>query len=172
VVLDLFVKDTRIELTPSCKPTHLHEIFRSLEAAEAGEDTSIGQVLHDLASRITRRGLVIVFSDLFDEPDSVLRGLRHLAHRRHDVRVAQLIDPAEADFPFDEPTRFLGMEHLPDLTLDAGGLRRAYREEFEAQRRILESGCRDMGASYRLVRTDEAPDRVLAELLTAPRRKR
>ncbi len=87
-------------------------------------------------------------------------------------RVAQLIDPAEADFPFDEPTRFLGMEHLPDLTLDAGGLRRAYREEFESHRRAMEAGCRDMGASYRLVRTDEPPDRVLAELLSAPRRRR
>jgi uncharacterized protein (DUF58 family) len=170
--LALFDNEARVELPPSSKPSHLHEIFRALEAAEPGEDTAIGPILHDLGSRVSRRGLVIVFSDLFDEPDSVLRGLRHLAHRRHDVRVAQVIDPAEADFPFDEPTRFLGMEHLPDLTLDAGGLRRAYREEFESQRRAIEAGCRDMGASYRLVRTDEAPDRVLAELLSAPRRRR
>ncbi|MBA3313681.1 MAG: DUF58 domain-containing protein [Planctomycetota bacterium] len=170
--LALFDREARSLLPPSSKATHLKEIFRTLESARAGADTAVGPILHDLASRVTRRGLVIVFSDLFDDPSSVLRGLRHLAHRRHDVRIAQLVDPAEIEFPFDEPTRFLGMEGLPDLTVDTSGLRRAYRDEFESQRRTIESGCRDMGASYRLVRTDEPPDRVLAELLSAPRGRR
>jgi uncharacterized protein (DUF58 family) len=170
--LALFDREARSTLAASSKATHLQEVFRSLETAEAGADTSIGPILHDLGNRVSRRGLVLIFSDLFDEPDSVLRGLRHLAHRRHDVRVAQIVDPAEIEFPFDEPTRFLGMEHLPDLSIDAGGLRRAYRQEFELQRRTIEAGCRDMGASYRLVRTDEPPDRVLAELLSAPKSRR
>ena len=170
--LALFDRQARSVLPPSSKPSHLTEVFRVLDEAAAGEDTAVGPILHDLAARVTRRGLVLVFSDLFDEPESVLRGLRHLAHRRHDVRVAQVVDPAEVEFPFDEPTRFVGMEGLPDLAVDAGALRRAYRSEFEAHRRAIESGCRDMGASYRLVRTDEPPDRVLMELLSAPRAMR
>lgn len=167
--LALFDKQARAVLPPSSKPSQFNDLTRTLEEATAGEDTALGPILHDLASRVTRRGLVLVLSDLFDEPESVLRGLRHLAHRRHDVRVAQLVDPAEVEFPFDEPTRFLGMEGLPDLSVDAAGLRRAYRAEFESHRRAIEAGCRDMGAGYRLVRTDEPPDRVLLELLAAPR---
>lgn len=165
----LFDHETRAMLPPSSKASHLAEVYRTIETTSAGKDTSLGPMLHHLATRVTRRGLVIVMSDLFDDPESVLRGIRHLAHRRHDVRVAQIVDPAELDFPFSEPTRFLGMEGLPSLALDGGAIRRAYRDEFEAHRRVLESGCRDAGASYRLVRTDEAPDRVLAELLSSPR---
>lgn len=169
--LALFDRQAQLVLPPSSKPSHLTAVLQALESATAGEDTAIGPILHDLAGRVTRRGLVLVFSDLFDDAESILRGLRHLAHRRHDVRVAQFVDPCEVDFPFDEPTRFLGMEGLPDLAVDAGALRRAYRDEFSAHRRAIEAGCRDMGASHRLVRTDEPPDRVLLELLSAPSRK-
>lgn len=167
--LALFGEQARLVWPPSGKPSHLTTILQSLETATAGGDTAIGPILHDLAGRMTRRGMVLVLSDLFDEPDSILRGLRHLVHRRHDVRVAQIVDPAETDFPFDEPTRFLGLEGLPDLTIDAVGLRRAYRTEFDAHRRAIEAGCRNMGATFRLVRTDESPDRVLLDLLSAPR---
>lgn len=166
--LALFDQRTRAALPPSSKPSQFNDLVRTLEETPAGEDTALGPILHDLAAHISRRGLVLVLSDLFDDPDSILRGLRHFSHRRHDVRVAQLVDPAEIEFPFDEPTRFLGMEGQPDLSLDAAGLRRAYRDEFTSHRRAIEAGCRDMGASYRLVRTDEPPDRVLVELLSAP----
>jgi len=170
--LALFDHRARSVLAPSGKPSQFNDLVRTLEEAVPGEDTAIGPILHDLAGRVARRGLVLVLSDLFDDPESVLRGLRHLAHRRHDVRVAQLVDSVEVDFPFEEPIRFLGMEGLPDLSVDASGLRRAYRDEFESHRRAIEAGCRDMGASYRLVRTDEPPDRVLLELLAAPRAAR
>ncbi len=167
--LAVFDSQIRAVLPPSSMPSQFNELVRTLDETSSGRDTSLGPILHDLAGRVTKRGLVVVLSDLFDEPESILRGLRHLAHRRHDVRVAQIVDPAETDFPFDEPTRFLAMEGLPDLSVDAAGLRRAYRDEFESHRRTIEAGCRDMGASYRLVRTDEPPDRVLLELLAAPR---
>lgn len=165
----IFDRSLKAMLPPASKASHLSEINRTIEAASSAGDTALGPILHDLANRISRRGLVLIFSDLFDEPDSILRGLRHLAHRRHDVRLAQIVDPAEVDFPFEEPTRFLGLEGLPPLSIDSVAIRRAYREEFNAHCRTIQAGCRDAGIAYRLVRTDEPPDRVLADLLAAPR---
>ena len=71
-------------------------------------------------------GLVIILSDLFDDPAGLMAGLKHFRHRRHDVSVLQIIDPAEQDFPFDEPTRFRGLEGLAEQTAEPRVLRRAY----------------------------------------------
>ena len=53
---------------------------------------------------------MIILSDLFDDVATLHSGLKHFRHRRHDVSVMQIIDPAEQDFPFDDPTRFRGLE--------------------------------------------------------------
>ena len=78
------------------------------------EKTATGVIFHDLAERLKRRGLVIVLSDMFDDLGPTLAGLKHLRHRRHEVIVMHVLDPAEIEFPFDEPTLFCGMEQLPD----------------------------------------------------------
>ena len=166
--LVVFDRQPRAVLPASGRPSHLNDLLRTLDAVTPGAETALGPVLHAVGERVGRRGMIVLFSDLFDEPDSLLRGLRHLVHRRHDVRVVQVVDPAEVDFTFDEPLRFLGMEGQPDVAVDAAALAVAYRQEFEAQRRTIQAGCRDMGAAYLLVRTDAAPDRALAQLLAGP----
>ena len=167
VGLALVDRERRTVLPPSSRPSHVADLTRALDEAGPGRETALGPVLHDIAERLGRRGLVVLVSDLLDDPDAVLRGLRHLAHRRHDVRVLHLVDPAEEDFPFDEPLRFLGLEGQPDVTADAAGLRRGYRTEFDAHRRAIEAGCRDMGATYLFGRTDAPPERLLADLVRA-----
>ena len=101
-----------------------------------------------MAERITRRGIVMVFSDLFDEPEEVLTGLMHLRHRRHEVVVFHVLDRAEEEFPFQESTLFRGMEQMPELLTDPRSLRDGYLEQIAAVHD--RAGARLPGAEHRL----------------------
>jgi len=150
---------------PSSQPSHLRQLFHVLEQAAPAGDTSLGPVLHDLAERIRKRGLVIIFSDLFDDADSLLMGLKHFRHRRHDVSVVQVIDPAEQDFPFEDPTLFKGMEQPVESLTEPKSIAKAYRAEFAEFLNSVASGCRDLGMSYHLIRTDQPLDVALTAFL-------
>ena len=136
-----------------------------METAPGRGETSVGPIFHDLAERIKKRGLVIILSDLFDDPQSILLGLKHFRHRRHDVSVMQIVDPAEQDFPFEDPTLFKGLEGLPEQMTDPRALQKAYRREFEAFLRAIRGGCRDLQMEHVLLRTDRPLDTALSSFL-------
>ncbi len=158
-------------LRPLGTPSHLRQVLHVLDRAPATGETSLGPILHDLAERIRKRGLVILLSDLFDDVDSLLLGLKHFRHRRHDVSVLQVIDPAEQDFPFDEPTLFKGLEGLPEQMTDPRTLRKAYRREFEAFLTEVRRGCTDLKMDHVLLRTDTPLDVALRGFLTTRMRR-
>jgi len=153
-------------LRPSSNPSHLQQILQVLESAEFGAKTAAGPIFHELAGRLQKRGVVIVLSDFFDDVESLLAGLKHFRHRRHDVVLFQILDPAELDFPFQGPTQFKGLEAYPEVQADPQLLRRAYQREFDAFRHQLAAGCRSQNIDYTLVRTDEPLDAVLSKFLS------
>lgn len=153
-------------LSPSSQPSRLKELAHILEELSPRGETSLGPIFHDLAERIRKRGLVIILSDLFDEVETLLSGLKHLRHRRHDVSVMQVIDPAEQDFPFEDPTRFRGLEGLPEQSVDPRSLRRSYQREFEGFLHELQAMCGDLHMDYTLLRTDQPVDVALRSFLT------
>jgi len=110
---------------------------------------------------------VIVLSDLCDDHDDLITGLRHFHHRRHDVVVFQVLDRAELEFPFADPTRFVGLEHAPTVQTDPRALRSAYRDEIQSHLAQIESGCRQRGIDYQRILSDEPLDRILFRYLAA-----
>jgi uncharacterized protein (DUF58 family) len=146
--------------------TQLKTLCALLEQAPAEGETAIGPILHQAAERIKRRGLVVVISDLFDDLASLELGLKHLKHRRHDVLVLQVIDPAERDFAFTDLTLFKGLESVAPQLVDTRAIRDAYREEFERFLTSTANLCRDLRIDHALVRTDEPLDRTLRTLLS------
>jgi uncharacterized protein (DUF58 family) len=153
-------------LSPSSQPSHLKQLVHVMEHTVAGGETALGPIFHDLAERIRKRGLVIILSDLFEDVGTLLSGLKHFRHRRHDVSVMQVIDPAEQDFPFEDPTRFRGLEGLPEQSAEPRSLRRAYQAEFERFLRQVRGVCGDMQMDYVLLRTDRPLDSALRHFLT------
>jgi uncharacterized protein (DUF58 family) len=153
-------------LGPSSQPSHLKQLVHLMEHTVAGGETALGPIFHDLAERIRKRGLVIILSDLFDDVGTLLSGLKHFRHRRHDVSVMQVIDPAEQDFPFEDPTRFRGLEGLPEQSAEPRSLRRAYQTEFEGFLRQVRGVCGDLQMDYSLLRTDRPLDGALRSFLT------
>ena len=153
-------------LRASSQPTHLKQLFHLMEQTPAEGETSMGPIFHDLAERIRKRGLVLILSDLFDDVDSLMKGLKHFKHRRHDVSVMHIIDPAEQDFPFQDPTLFKGLEGLPQQMTEPRALRKAYQKEFESFLTDVKRGCRDLSMDYILLRTDMSLDVALTSFLT------
>ena len=165
----LVTADTEISsfLGASSRASHLNHLMHTLENTPSRGETALGSVLHELAERLPRRGVIVLLSDLFDEPEAILRGLQELRHHRHDVAVMQLIDPAEQDFPFEEPTLFHGLEGAPTQLANPRSLRAAYQEEFSRFLERVAQGIRQLKMDHVLVRTDAAPAASLAQLLRA-----
>ena len=112
---------------------------------------------------------MIVLSDLFDDVDALMAGLKHLRHRRHEVILMHVLDPAEVDFPFDQITLFRGLENLPDVLVEPRALRKAYLAEFGRYLRKLKTGCRAQAIDYVPLRTDRSLEVVLASYLASRR---
>ena len=91
-----------------CSPSHLKEVFHLMDVSPPKRKTDMGQVLHDLAERFRKRGVIAIFSDFFDDVPRIVAGLKHFRHRRHEVIVFHILDPAEVDFPFRQTDSFQG----------------------------------------------------------------
>jgi uncharacterized protein (DUF58 family) len=154
-------------LRPSGQPSHLKELLHVMDAVPAHAKSDMGAVFHDLAERFKKRGVVVVLSDFFDEPAKILAGLKHLRHRRHEVIVFHILDPAEVDFPFRETTLFKGLEGLPEVLTEPHALRKAYREELGAFLDELKKGCRMIDIDYVPLRTDQDLDGPLSTYLAS-----
>jgi uncharacterized protein (DUF58 family) len=148
--------DERIRhfLRPASQPSHLKEMVKILNLGAGQAKTRLAPLFHDLAERITRRGIIFILSDLFDEVEDLMKALKHLRHKRHEVVIFHILDGAELDFPFQEATLFRGLEQYPDLLTDPRSLRDGYLAEIGDFIRELQRGCRQQNIDYVPLRTD------------------
>jgi uncharacterized protein (DUF58 family) len=100
---------------PSARPSHLHAILMTLDRMTLGHRTDVSKPLHLLADGIAKRGMVVLISDLLDDPASVVDGLRHFRFRGTDVIVFHVMDPDELTFPFQRAARFRDLEGGDEL---------------------------------------------------------
>jgi uncharacterized protein (DUF58 family) len=167
VGLVTFDDDVRQLIRPSSSPAQLKQLLHVMEGSSAVRKTRTGPIFHQLAERLVRRGIVVVISDLFDNVEAMLAGLKHFRHRRHDVIVFHVLDPAEIDFPFEQVTLFKGLEALGDIMTEPRSLRAAYQREIQAFLQQARTGCRAQQVDYHLVRADQRLDLVLSAFLAA-----
>jgi uncharacterized protein (DUF58 family) len=165
VGLVLFDSEVRQYLPPKARPTQFRRILELLDHSYSREDTDVGAVLHDMAERIPRRGLVILISDLIDEEPKIADGLQHFRHNNHEVVVFHTLDDAEIEFPYDRTTRFKDMEGAGRLTANPKTLRSRYLSRIQTFLENLETICFERKVSYNLARTNEAYDQFLAAYL-------
>jgi uncharacterized protein (DUF58 family) len=144
-----FDTQTRSYIPPRSRAIHLRAMLGELQATEPGGETALAPVLHDIAERITHRGLVILISDCFDDPESLRHALHHFRHRRHEVILLHVTAQEERTFPYRQRTRFRDLERLDrQLVLDPRGLREAYLERMNAFCLSLESACNELVIDY------------------------
>jgi len=152
-------------IPPSASPAHLHHICHVFETTPPAEKTDVGAILSEFASRIRRRGVVLVISDFFDDLDKVLNGLQYLKFNRHDLIAFQILDEFEQTFPFRGLIRFDGMENEGIFRTQPERIRRSYLEMFGRFCQDLKVGCQHMNVDYQQVLTTRPVDAALHEFL-------
>jgi uncharacterized protein (DUF58 family) len=150
---------------PSNHPSHWKTLVRELDQPTGSGKTDIGTVLGDLADRLGRRTLVILVSDLFDETESVLRGLKHLRYHKNAVIVCHVWDPAELRFEFKMPTEFHGLETGGRVLAEPSSIRSGYLDEVRRFISAIRRGCLRVQSDYALYDTSTALDVAIASYL-------
>lgn len=162
-VLDNHVREY---LPARSTPAHFRRMIDVLETVQPERDTALGPVLHELAGRMQRRGMVILISDLLDDRDSLMDGLSHFRHDRHEVIMMHVMDPAELTFPFDRLTRFKDMEGAGSLLANPRNIRAKYLQRLEVFMRDVKAQCLQRGISYQFTRTDTPFEQMLMAYLS------
>lgn len=165
VGLVLFDEKIRKFLPPRSMNSYLNLLLQELERLNSYGETRIGQTFHQLAERMKRRGLVIIFSDLFDSPQEILSGLKHFRHNRHEVIVFHILDPLERHFNFKQAGTFLDLETGEKLPTQPWHIRTEYCRLVEEFTETLKKGCREQRIDYVLMDTSENFDRALLQYL-------
>jgi len=155
---------------PSAK--HLDFALFALDRAEAGREGELAAPLLTATERLRRRGIVVVVSDLYEEPDRVAAAVRPLRFRGHDVIVFHLLDPAERDFPFDEASSFEDLESGERLPVVPEALRAEYQELVRRHIEALGRLLLDSRVDYALLDTSVPLDFALFRYLAARERLR
>jgi uncharacterized protein (DUF58 family) len=154
-------------IPPKAKRGYVFEILRELEARQPSGETNTGKILQEIAGKMKRRGLVILISDLLDDPEEVLKGLRLFRFNGHDVIVFHVMDSAEIELPFDGNILFEDMEQADlKVTADPQTIRRVYRGVVDEFIDHLRKECHASSIDYQLVSTSTPLDRALVSYLS------
>jgi len=160
-----FDQGKRFHLAPASTPAHLDRVFTHLEGLKPAGQTAIAPVFHELAQTMAKRGLVIVISDLYDEPDEVMKALQHFVYKKHQIIVFHIMDRAELEFPFKKIVSFVDKETGQRLEADPRFIKDTYRSEMAAFIDRYRKECSDRNIEYVLTVTDAPYDLMLLNYL-------
>jgi uncharacterized protein (DUF58 family) len=165
VGLTTFDTAIRLDMAARCSPRHFHEMMQQLEAVRPGGQTDVAETLHRLANRFKRRCLIVLISDLYDEPEEVIRALHHFRHRRHEVILFHVFDRAEIEFPFREATAFEDLESGERIQVDPAYMAATYREQLQTFIADHRRACAEGQIDYVLTDTSVPYDFMLTRYL-------
>jgi uncharacterized protein (DUF58 family) len=175
VGLTTFDEQLRLDMPARTSPRHFGELMRQLEGlrdqlhgrepGKVGRGTRIADTLHRLAERFKRRCLIVLISDLYDEPEEVLRALHHFRHRRHEVILFHVFDQAELEFPFQETTRFLDLETGERLQVEPRYVKEEYKRQLQQFIEDYRRGCASCQIDYVMTHTSQSYDLMLSRYL-------
>ena len=163
----LLIFDTKLRkyIPPRSVKRHLHVLLKELSDLRAREETDLGHSLRELARRVKRRGLIILISDLLDDAEQVIRGLKLFRHRKHEVIVFHVMDPFETDFPFEQEVILRDLETGEEVPAVPWEIRREYRGRIADWIDNYRTVLRQSGIDYVPVKTSTSFDVALFSYL-------
>jgi uncharacterized protein (DUF58 family) len=167
VGLVTFDEKIRSFLPPRSVLSYLHVLLKEMDQLVSQGETRVSQTFHELADRIKRRGLILVFSDLLDDPEGVLTALKHFRHRKHEVIVFHTLDPKERSFAFNRQAAFSDMETKKKIETQPWYIRARYQKEVRQFLDHYKRVCREHRIDYVLMDTSQSFDIALFHYLAA-----
>lgn len=165
VGLGAFDEEMVEHVPPLSRSGHLRTVLGVLERLTPGKGTALSTQLHRMAELLTRRGIVILISDLYDEPKRLIEGLEHLRFRGNEVIVFHVMDRQELDFEFREPVVLEDSETEEQLHVLPDVVRDEYLRAMRSHIAAIEDGAARNRVDYELLRTDEPLDAALSSYL-------
>lgn len=165
--ISLTTFDSKVDqyFPPYAKRSHLHRILAELQNTQHNGKGDIAGFLHERAEKINKRGLVVLISDLFEQPDKILKALKHFRHYNHEVVVFHVMDKEEMEFSFNRQTKFIDMEDKSMLETEPWHIQRDYKKLIKKHIATLQSNCRNNNIDYINLTTDQELGIALTEYL-------
>ncbi|MFH1918989.1 MAG: DUF58 domain-containing protein [Planctomycetota bacterium] len=158
-------------LPPRYRPGHLHRLMLLLEQPLSGKATDLAAPLEQIAGTVTKRGLIVLISDLLTPIDTLQTHLGYLRLRGHEVVVLRVLDRREQDFAFGDPVMFSDLESGRDLYVDPAAVRKEYLERFGEHASRIRRACNTLGIDLYEMTTDRPLELVLLDFLNARLRR-
>ena len=170
VGLTLYDQTVREQVPARSGSRHLRLIVERLAALAPKGRTNTGEALHSLAETFSRRGLIVIMSDLFDDARAIFQAIAHFRKKMHDVILLQILAPAELELPMSKLAEFFDMETGETLELDPALARAAYKAALQKDIDVARERCAMMNVDYRLVSTAQPFDDFIQQYLADRRR--
>ena len=165
VGLSIFDTTIRSSITPKSKTSHLNLILKTLQNAKIGGETDIPIILHSLAESIKKRGLIILISDLIDNQDEIIKGLRHFRHKGHEVIVFHILDDNELNLNYNQSMQFEDLENNENIKTDPRHIKIDYKKSISKFCMKYKIECEKNKIDYINVNTSNLIDQSLLEYL-------
>ena len=170
VGLVLFNDDLVARFPPMCSLSHLRRMLETMDRTEPADRTDSAKALHAVAGLLKRRGLLLIISDLLDEPDRIAKALAQFQHRRHDAIVIQVLDEGELNFPFRKAMTLRDLETRERITVEGAEIAAAYAEAINEFVQGHKKCCFEHNFDYVLANTATPCESLLTALLTRRQR--
>jgi uncharacterized protein (DUF58 family) len=157
-------------LAPSARSGQLTSVLIGLDRLEIGATTNVAKPLNDLAAAIRKRGLVVLISDLLDDADRVVEGLKHFRYRGTEVVVFHVLDQAELQFPFQQAARFRDLETRDEVVAEPAAVREQYLKAITDLQERYRRDLRLSGIDYVMLDTSLPLETALMAYLLTRRR--
>tara|TARA_Y100001935_G_scaffold246204_1_gene240637 strand:- start:33 stop:935 length:903 start_codon:yes stop_codon:yes gene_type:complete len=152
-------------ILPKSRPSHLNVILSQLDDNITEPDTDIEPVLHEMAERISKRGLIVLCSDLMDNPEKIINGLKHFRHKKQEVIVFHIFDRKEFEFDFKSRIKFLDMETKQEIDSEPWHIRESYTKLVSDLQKYFRRNCRKNLIDYIPVFSDQSLESCIIEYL-------
>lgn len=163
--LIVFDEKIRARLPWRTSRTQLQAIFKALEQTRPGHKTDFVSVFREIIQTFPKRGLMVLLTDFLGATDETFQALGILRQAGHECLVMHILDDDELDFPFNDPSRFEGLETLTGLACNPRALREGYLEALQKFLDRVRRTCAGYRIDYQLIRTSTPLDAALSEFL-------
>ena len=152
-------------IPPKSTKGHLSFLLKEMEKIKPGQKTNISKAIHECAEKTHKKGLVIVISDLMDDEQKILTGLKHLLYKGHEVIVFHILDNEEIEFDFKDRVKFVDLESKKTIIADTRQLQKIYCKKISKFIDFYKQNCFKKKIDYVNLMTNQSLNVALSEYI-------